>query len=187
MRLFFACELPDLVRAALAASQAALRAEGLPVRWSEPQAMHLTLCFLGETAEALVGPLLDAAGAALCGAHAPLLTLAPAGTFPGVVWQGVGGQTRELLRLQGALAEALVPLGFPRERRAFRPHLTLGRLQRDAPPSAQMQIEHALRLLPAPRPTPWRAERVTLFSSQLRPSGPSYAALGGVALHGADS
>lgn len=48
MRLFIAIEIDDAVRANLAEFQRELRATGAQVRWVRPEAMHLTLAFLGE-------------------------------------------------------------------------------------------------------------------------------------------
>lgn len=71
VRLFVAADLPDDVRAALAAwrpSDGALR----PVA---PEYLHVTLCFLGSVAESLVEPV----GAATVACAAPVGPLAVGG------------------------------------------------------------------------------------------------------------
>jgi RNA 2',3'-cyclic 3'-phosphodiesterase len=180
-RLFIAAELPPPVVGELAAAQDALRAGQPPVRWVAPPAMHLTLNFLGETEARLVRPVAEAMRAALAGYVAPRLRLGQPGTFPGVVWVGVAGEVAELGRLQAALAAALEPLGWKPERRAFTPHLTLGRVRREADRSAVAELAARVRGLPA-REAEWHAQHITLFRSELRPAGPAYHALETVAL-----
>lgn len=186
-RLFIACELPEAVKESLLAAQAALKAERPPVRWVAPQAMHLTLIFLGETDESLVAPVAAAVRESLAALPAPPLSLARAGMFPGVVWVGVGGEIARLRQVHAALAGALAPLGFPPEQRAFTPHLTLGRVRRDAPRADVARLAERVRALPPPDPAPWLARHVALFRSELRPAGPVYTALATAALPGPDS
>ena len=186
-RLFIACELPEAVKESLGAVQAALRPERPPVTWVVPQAMHLTLIFLGETDESLVDPVAAAMRESLAALPAPRLSLARAGTFPGVVWVGVGGEVARLRQVHAALTASLAPLGFPPEQRAYTPHLTLGRVRRDAPRADAARLARRVRALPPPDPAPWLAQRVSLFRSELRLAGPHYTALATVALLGQDS
>jgi RNA 2',3'-cyclic 3'-phosphodiesterase len=186
-RLFIALELPDEVEQALESAQRQLQGERPPVKWVAPGAMHLTLRFLGDTDAGLVEPLGAAMSAALGNLPAPLLHLGAAGAFPGlsrpsVVWVGLGGDLEGLRRLHAALEEPLAALGFPPEERRFHPHLTLGRVRRDAGPQEQRRLGELVRSLPVPAASPWRAGRVTLFRSELRPSGSVYTALAGTSL-----
>ena len=54
---------------------------------------------------------------------------------PRVIWVGCEG-VPPLELLQHRLELGMEPLGFPIEGRAFRPHLTLGRVKKEARPSA---------------------------------------------------
>jgi 2'-5' RNA ligase len=141
--------------------------------------MHLTLHFLGETDVALLPGLNTALGAALSGLGGMALRLGDVGAFPNlrrpnVVWVGVGGATAALERTQAAAGTALETLGLPRETRPFRAHLTLGRARRDAAPAQLERLGAALRGLPPLPPLSWEVERVVLFRSELRPSGPVF-------------
>lgn len=185
-RLFVAGELPADVVEALAELQRRLGAGRPPVGWVAPEAMHLTLVFLGPTDAGLVPQIGAALRNALEQARAPLLRLGRPGAFPdarrpSVLWVGVEGQTTELGQLQAALVAALGPLGFPPERRRFQAHLTLGRVRRSAAAPELASLGDALRKLAAP-PLAWRVRRVTLFRSQLLPAGPRYSALDTVEL-----
>ena len=181
MRLFIALELPSAVKTALGEVQRSLQASPLPVRWVAPHAMHLTLVFLGETDSARLEPIGRALREATAGIGAFELQLGQVGAFPNtrrpqVVWVGISGATATLVTLQGAVAQALEPLGFPREARPYSAHLTLGRVSRDAIPQQRSQIGAAVSAAAAPPALAWRADHVVLFESQLRPSGPEYHA-----------
>jgi 2'-5' RNA ligase len=182
-RLFIAAEVAPAAKAELAAAQQYLRRAEAPVRWVAPEAMHLTLHFLGEMDATIVARLGAALGAALAG-HMPVeLRLDGAGAFPNlrrpsVVWAGVGGDTAALGRIQAALGAALETLGLPREKRPFRAHLTLGRARRESTPAQLDRLGAAIRALPPLDPAAWDVDRIVLFRSELRPTGPVYSEVG---------
>lgn len=183
-RLFIAVELSPEVQAELAVVQQYLKRGNFPVKWVAPEAMHLTLHFLGERDVTLLPQLSTALGAALSGQSRMTLRLDGAGAFPNlrrpsVVWAGVGGATAALERAQAAAGAALESLGLPRETRPFRAHLTLGRARREAAPAQLERLGAAIRALPPLAPLSWDVERVVLFRSELRPSGPVYTEIGG--------
>lgn len=186
-RLFVAFDLPAPVRMALAEAQALLRRANLPVRWSQPEQMHLTLQFLGDTDPAHV-PALAAAMGRAAGMRAPLsLRLAGLGAFPNprrpsVVWAGVAGDLPALEGLVGALAGELAGLGIEREHRPFRAHLTLGRARHEAVPPELARIGAALTTVLGPTPVKWQAGELVLFRSELAREGARYTALAHAAL-----
>jgi 2'-5' RNA ligase len=186
-RLFIALELPETVKDALVAAQHALRDSMLSVRWVAHPSLHLTLHFLGETDQALVAPIGAVLRQALGSHLAPRLHLTHLGAFPSltrpqIVWAGVGGDLDRLTDIHAALAQPLAALGLVLDQRTFTPHLTLGRVKRDADAAALAQLGVALRNAPAPDETPFIAEHVTLFRSELRPGGPIYTLLDRVEL-----
>jgi 2'-5' RNA ligase len=190
-RLFIAAELPPDVKAALVAAQERLRRDHPPVKWVAPEAMHLTLRFLGET-DAELAPRLGAGlRAALEGWRAIPVHLTSAGAFPNdrrpsVLWAGIGGALAALGELYVAVAAAVAALGFPPEARPFQAHLTLGRVRREASAAQQQQIGAAIRALPAFAPMAWTVDRVALFRSQLDRGGPIYTKIADCRLQIAD-
>jgi len=134
MRLFIALHLGSDIRERLSRMQAALRkadAEGA-IRWVNPDSMHLTLRFLGETPEFAVPGLISGLGASLAGQRAIRLGLAGIGGFPNlrqprVIWVGLVGDFEALHGLQQRVETAVTVSGWPSESRPFQPHLTLGR------------------------------------------------------------
>jgi 2'-5' RNA ligase len=178
-RLFIAAEVSPEAKAELVAAQQRLRQGDPPVKWVVPQSLHLTLHFLGATNVALLPQLNQALGTALAGSGTIDLRLAGAGAFPNlrrprVIWAGVGGPLAALERAHEALGAALDALGLPRETRPFRAHLTLGHARDTATPAQLERLGVAIRVLPPLAPVRWSVERVVLFRSELRPSGPLY-------------
>lgn len=184
MRLFIALPLPADVTAALEAAQNQLKRNRWPVKWVAPASIHLTLQFLGEQDEALVPELLAAlAGVQPEPAALPQLQLARLGAFPNLqrpqtIWLGVGGDLETLAGLQRAVVRATGSLGFPADSRAFRPHLTLGRVRRDADRNAVQELSRALTNAAAPPALNWRSGPPVLYQSVIGPQGARYVALG---------
>jgi 2'-5' RNA ligase len=136
MRAFIAVNLPREERAQLHAALAPLREQVPLVRWLNPDALHITLKFLGD----IEGSDLDRIRVTIdetVANHAPLtVALAGLGGFPSlrranIVWIGVTADPR-LDRLQRDIELALSRLGFAREKRPFRGHITVGRAQSEA-------------------------------------------------------
>ena len=101
-------------------------------RWVKPEAMHLTLAFLGEVAEERVAAAERALGEGAAAAPALDLTAGGIGGFPDerrarVLWAGVGGDLEALHDLQGRLAGCLRDEGFELDPKPYRPHVTLAR------------------------------------------------------------
>ena len=99
------------------------------VRTSNPAQWHVTLAFLGEVPAA--EPLYDGLTAAAA-RHAPFqLSLRGGGSFgPRATWAGLGGDVAALRALAADVEEACRAAGAQLEERAYRPHLTVGRVDR---------------------------------------------------------
>lgn len=173
VRAFFALALGDGLRAAAAqiARDLAARPGGDGVRWVAPASYHLTLRFLGNVATADVAPLAERAQAALAGCAPFTLTLGAPIAFPTPRRPRVIALAAEpapaLARLAACLDAAAVACGLAPEARAFRAHLTLGRVR-------------ARRIPPLDVPAPGGAERVdelVLFRSDLGREGALYSPL----------
>lgn len=188
-RLFIAVEVPPLVKEALGAVQQQLQRGSPPVKWVAPEAMHLTLQFLGATDTQLVTPIGVALRQALAEQPACELRLGQPGGFPNgrrpsVLWVGIDGATSALEQMQRSIAAALHPLGFPMEARPFQAHLTIGRVRRDASGAQQAQLGSVLSNVSPPPALPWRVTEVILFQSELQREGPRYTARDAVQLIG---
>lgn len=176
MRLFVALDLPADVRAALAAWADA--AAPAAVRRVPPQSLHVTLAFLGtrddEEASAVGGVLAQAARPLPAQHAAGALWLPP--RRPGVLTVALRPEDA-LAALQAGLVAALqVAIGFEPERRAFRPHVTVGRVPRGTRIDARRPLDP-----PAPELS-FRAPALTLYRSHTRAGGARYEPLERVGL-----
>ncbi len=188
-RLFIAVEVPESIKDALGSVQQQLRRGSPPVKWVAPEAIHLTLQFLGATDTRLVESIGVALRQALDGQTACALRLGRPGAFPNVrrpsvLWVGIDGATAALEQMQQRIATALHPLGFPLETRPFRAHLTIGRVRRDASAAQQAQLGSMLADVSPPPALAWRVTKVLLFQSELQRDGPRYTVRDTVALAG---
>ena len=78
-----------------------------------------------------------------------------------VIWMSVAGDLEPLRELNGAVEAGLEALGFARERRAFRPHITLGRVRDGAPVPQRRAVADALAAVEFDsRPDAARRERL---------------------------
>ncbi len=186
LRTFIALPLPVEWTQALTETMDELR-NGIPggVRWVNPSGIHLTLKFLGATDAGLAPRIVSHLADKLPGVNPPTLSLSGLGTFPGrgaprVIWAGVAGDSyglEELFRQAEATATAL---GWPGEKRPFRPHLTLGRVRESATASQRRAITDAITSTSLPVVPVWRVDAVRLYRSELTPQGAIYSNLGEV-------
>jgi len=179
IRSFIAIDFPQETREKLAAIQEQLKQSRAGVRWVKPAGIHLTLKFLGNILPAQVDDI-AAAAAQVVGEDSPLTLCAgglgafPSQRKPRVIWVGLGGEIERLAKIQAGLEKALEPLGFAREGRGFRPHLTIGRV-RDRH-RLQALIE-AMSTLELPEFNSFDADEIILYKSDLRPTGAIYTKL----------
>jgi len=137
MRLFFAVDPSEDVRAALCAAIARVHDRAPNARWMKSAGIHVTLKFLGD-AGAARGDAIAEAVRGVVARHPPLtLRAAGVGTFgdgdrPKVLWIGIAGDTGALRALQRDIEDAVQPLGFAPETRTFTPHFTLALAREEA-------------------------------------------------------
>jgi len=179
MRCFLAVELPGELRRSLGRLVGDLRACGADVKWVRPEAIHLTLKFLGEIQPGQVEEIRLAAGE-VAGRHQPFRMEArglggfPRLEQPRVVWVGLEGETWRLIALQRELEGTLTQLGFVREQRPFTPHLTLGRIRS---PKGRQGLVDRLKSQEGLSVGSLTVGSIALFRSELLPSGARYTQL----------
>jgi 2'-5' RNA ligase len=174
MRLFAALPVAGAAREDLERLLGILRRESWPVRWLGPEALHLTLKFFGAVPEEQLAAIDAALARAVAGIPPLDLVLTEVSAFPDirrprVIWAGLEGPVA-LELLADRLERACEPLGFPSEGRPFRPHVTLGRVNRDNrwEPGAGSRLEK-LRVNGG-----FLADQLVLYESQPTPEGSRY-------------
>ncbi|MBI2170720.1 MAG: RNA 2',3'-cyclic phosphodiesterase [Chloroflexi bacterium] len=179
-RLFIAAELPALVTELLGEVIHHLRGQGVEgVRWVRPEGVHLTLKFLGETPEERLEAIAQAMAQAAVQTPPFALNIQGVGAFPNlrapqVVWLGLSGQVEVLKELQSALEQTLEQAGFPREGRAFSPHLTLGRVNGRLTPGQLQALSAGLKGAGAVEFPEVSVDAMSLIESLLERSGARY-------------
>lgn len=202
MRTFIAIDLPDAVKRRLGDVQGQLDHVlqeyhiARSVRWTAAQNLHLTLRFLGDTTAAQR----DIIHRSLTAIAEPQATFALAlhqlGCFPNwrrpnIVWIDFTGDTALLQRLQGEIEQAALTAGFPAEQRPFAPHLTIGRVSKEAGARMRTQLGEALQREQersttgfTPRTAQFIVTEIAFMQSELHPSGSVYTRLAGYSLKG---
>jgi 2'-5' RNA ligase len=140
--------------------------------------MHITLAFLGWTADDRLDAVVEAARAATAGHRTFDLAIGGAGRFPEsgrprVVWLGVRAGREPLAALADDVAKELRAGKLTFEDRPFAPHLTLARLRADASVPEWRTVAAAIDALEVPELRS-RVDRVAVVESVLSPKGPRY-------------
>ena len=168
MRLFVAIAPPPAVLDELDALVEPLRSRRLDLRWTNREAWHVTLAFLGQVDESAAARLLPRLERAARWHDQMRLGFAGAGAFPAaaranVLWSGLSGDRRALARLAESVAARASRAGAtpPDKGRRFQPHLTLARCRTPA------DVTGLVSALGGYQGQPWTADRVHLVRSRL--------------------
>ncbi|MGH7848264.1 MAG: RNA 2',3'-cyclic phosphodiesterase [Candidatus Binatia bacterium] len=178
IRVFIGVRIePDVARK-IAEAQIQLRDRIAGVRWVAEANYHFTLKFLGPVEENRIAQI-SGALKEWVGHFSPFVVSARGiGVFPDirkprVLW--VGLDSKSLEPLASKIEESMESVGFARESRSFKPHLTLGRWRDPAKQTDKLRNEI----------DPWKAKafgdsdvkEVVLFQSTLKPAGAVYSEL----------
>ena len=176
-RVFCAVELPPEVRAQLQEHIARLRKEvpDAAASWSRVENIHLTLKFFGNVALDRIPAISDAASRAVAELEPFNISVGDTGVFPRpsrpqVLWIGVSDPSGKLSALHERLEKECASEGFPKEDRAYRPHLTIARLRR--PDGARHLADAHLQM--QFKPSKVQVTELILFRSELSPKGSKY-------------
>jgi 2'-5' RNA ligase len=186
-RLFVAVDPPASVREELLAWARAAVAS-LPLRRSrggpaearvlDPEALHLTLCFLGARPVTEIEEIGSVLGG--CAARVGELSIGAPLWLPPRRPRALAVEVHDpdggLGRLHGAVGKALADAtDWQAERRRFRAHITVARLRGGSTPWRSSQAREPA--LPATPPLSFTPASIVLYRSWLSPSGASYQAL----------
>ncbi len=182
MRTFIAINLDPEIKKALTQLIDELKirhTESRGIRWVRPEGMHLTLKFLGEIGENQI-PLIEGSLRKISEKYSPFsLKIKGTGYFPPkskaprVFWIGIEEEgILEKLHIQ--LEEEMEKLGFPKEKRKFHPHLTLGRVKTSSNLRGILDLleQYNEKILGE-----MEVQKMTFFRSVLKPTGAEYSVL----------
>ena len=182
LRLFIALPLPAEVEHKLDTIIRDLKPHGRDVKWVPAANIHLTVKFLGDTDDKLV-PKIAAEIDRIASGYAPFQTVIDRlGAFPNlrrpnVFW--ASGENRienaiePAVEMAREIDDAMHQFGYDREKRAFKAHLTLGRVRQGRRVDTLAGEIERYRF----EPIPLTLDRLVLFKSTLTPQGAVYERL----------
>ena len=145
------------------------------IKWVEPENIHLTLKFFGETDEKKIPAIIQAIEAAVENSNPFIMNIANTGIFgsrydPKIIWYGIEKQNELEILAKNIFAE-LEKCGYDADRQNFVPHLTIGRIKELKDKLLFQQIIDKFNTVEI------QEEKVTeimLYESILRREGPLY-------------
>ena len=185
IRAFVALNIPITMVRRVADLQADLRAKAwtakIRVGWVPPPNMHVTLKFLGNIPAENATIIGDRFRELLAERPAIRVQLKGMGAFPSreqprVLWLGTLCENDELVQLATDVDDWLADLRYPKEKRPFHPHLTLGRVKTPRP---SLDLLEGLEEREVGRCV---ATEVVLYESEIQQRGAEYSALAKIPL-----
>lgn len=178
IRCFISVELPDELKKRIEEVISRLRNAGGDVRWVNPQNLHLTLQFLGDTDENIIPQVKEKLLDRLKGFTQFGIDIKGAGCFPNVknprvLWIGIS-ISEELRNLQSLVESTMSDFGFNPDDRDFNPHLTFGRVK------SPRKMEGLMKELLLQKEVSFGSvtvQAVSMMKSELSPQGSKYIRL----------
>lgn len=182
-RTFIALDFPLEIRQKIRDITAYFKTQLPPglIKWVDPDNMHLTLKFMGETPPEKLADIKHAIYQ--LGAVFPVFSIEiedlgmyPNSKHPRVIWLGIKGENN-LITLHNQLDQALNQIGIQPEKRPFSPHLTIARVRRSANQDSVLQIGKTLSQFKVSHLGTVHVHEIVYYQSDLTPQGPNYTIL----------
>ncbi len=175
MRLFIALPLTKEIEEALGKIIFILKQKSGRVKWVAPKNIHLTVKFLGEVDENKLDEIKKAIQMVAKKYERVNCSLDAVGGFPNlsrprVIWAGLAGEIENMEKIVNDIEEETFKLGFPKEEKRFKPHLTLGRIKESYGLDDLVNYIKSYRM----EPMNFQMSTLVLFKSTLTPGGPIY-------------
>ncbi|HSE37295.1 MAG TPA: RNA 2',3'-cyclic phosphodiesterase [Blastocatellia bacterium] len=175
IRTFICIEISESIKSRIDKLQETLRQIDALVSWTKPLNIHLTLKFLGGVEASRINRTIKALERAATGIGPFEVQAGGAGCFPSprrprVLWVGISNVPEPLRQLYSNIEDELAREGFPREKRKFSPHLTIGRIRE---PRNSARVAEAL-IASGFETEAFLAKEVILMRSDLKPTGSIY-------------
>jgi len=181
IRTFIAIEISEEIKKKIAQIQERIKqTNSLKGKWVSIDNIHLTLKFLGDTRLNNIEKIKNKIKDCFEGEKSINCILANIGTFPNerftrVIWAGIKNGDIQIIKLSKKLDKSLRQLGFKKEKRDFKAHITICRpkqiLNHGQFTSTLEEINQNFQ------PQEFTINRITFFESTLTPQGPIYTSL----------
>lgn len=177
-RIFVAIDISDEAKQKVSPYVETLRAEfpRLRVGWEKPEKLHLTLKFLGDIDDEKLKKLIVAVEKTTGQLSVFKLQIKETGVFPSprnarILWLGLHDENKSLQKLNEILESECEKIGFAREKRNFKAHLTIARLRepRNSNELAQKHLQNEFEAVE------FEASEIVIYDSKLLPQGSIYS------------
>jgi 2'-5' RNA ligase len=177
-RIFLAIDISDEARRKVSDYIAALHSEfpKLRVGWEKPEKLHLTMKFLGNINDEQLRKLTGAVEKTALQISNFNFQIAKTGAFPSlrdarILWLGLQDEKGSLRKLNEILETECERIGFEKEKRDFKPHLTIARLRepRNSKELTQIHLQNEFETIE------FEVSEITIYESKLQPNGSIYS------------
>ncbi len=174
-RIFVAVDISEAAKELVGKHQEELK-KGFPtvrVGWEKREKLHLTLKFLGEIDDERLAELEVIVKKTAQKFSKFKLFLRNNGVFPNkkrakILWFGIDDKKGSLTEIKENLEAELEKLGFAKEKRRFKPHLTIARLREPSKDLVSKHLENKIE------PVGFEVSGIVIYESELRPTGSVY-------------
>jgi 2'-5' RNA ligase len=180
IRSFLAFELPPDIKRMVKDISEDVRRSGLNLKLVKVDNIHLTVVFMENIRSEDVQAIGEEAEDVCVGFEPFEIALKGLGVFPNtrrprILWLGLEMETERISAFRDSLQERLLDFGVKEEKRAFTPHLTLGRFRK--PERHDPLLGDIISRYADIKGPVGRLEELVMFKSELRSGGAEYTRL----------
>ena len=179
IRTFIAINLDESIRRLINEIQNDLKKTECNVKWVKADNAHLTLKFLGNVKPKQIDEIKEiltsiSQNTEAVNTHITQLGAFPKMNRPRVIWLGLHDEENEIASLASAIENELGKIGFKKENRPFKSHITLGRVRT---PKNLTELANEIEDYELTEHPSQNINQIVLYKSTLTTSGPIYEAL----------
>ncbi|MBC8214684.1 MAG: RNA 2',3'-cyclic phosphodiesterase [Candidatus Marinimicrobia bacterium] len=177
-RLFIGIEVSPKVNSLISSLKNTIISERNDIRWVHQDNLHITISFLGNVQEENIPKLINLLTDVIQ-FKSYKMSIEQTGIFPNekrlrILWIGINKGKNEIINLQYKIDKSVVEYKQSQRLDNFKPHITVGRVKRNADLS-KIQVKNFLNTLY--EPIEFNVNSVVLFESKLHPEGAKYTIL----------
>ncbi|MFH1478483.1 MAG: RNA 2',3'-cyclic phosphodiesterase [Candidatus Omnitrophota bacterium] len=179
IRAFIAVEIPLAIKEKLSLLISDLKKSNANVKWVGIEGLHFTLKFLGDIEKDKVGDISKELKKISSSSSIFSVKFSKIGAFPNmnkprVIWLGISQGENNLISLNKKIELSMEELGFQKEGREYKAHLTLGRVRSFENISQLAKIINSLKIHIKGSV---EINKIVLYQSTLTPKGAIYTPL----------
>lgn len=174
MRAFLALDIPDKIRKKFEELQRNLKQYNVKdINWVAPENFHITLQFVKDLNENDLEEIIDFLEREFQNISQVecfnFTVNFDSNRLPRIIWIEFEIDDKSILKLQKRFFKKLITMGYPIEKKTFKPHVTLGRIKKRLPDFFIQKILTTELIIEK-----IEVSEATIYRSILRPEGPQY-------------